>query len=66
MNQRIDFLNKLSVEIIKNHDTICIEELNTKDLMRNHKLAKRISDVSWSSFVAKLQYRAGWYGRKII
>lgn len=66
MNQRNDFLNKLSTEIIKNHDIICIEDLNTKGLLRNHKLAKSISDVSWSSFVTKLQYKADWYGREII
>jgi putative transposase len=41
MNQRTDFLNKLSTEMIKNHDIICIEDLNTKGMLRNHKLAKK-------------------------
>ena len=66
INQRTDFLNKLSTEIVKNHDSICIEDLNTKGMLRNHKLAKSISDVSWFSFVSKLQYKAEWYGRIII
>lgn len=66
MNQRTDFLNKLSTDIIKNQDIICIEDLNTKGMLRNHKLSKSISDVSWSSFVTKLQYKADWYGREII
>jgi len=58
MNQRNDFLNKLITEIIKNHDIICIEDLHTKGMLRNHKLAKSMSDVWWSSFVIKLQYKA--------
>lgn len=56
----------LKQRTIKNHDIICIEELNTKGMLRNHKLAKSISDVSWPHFVIKLQYKAKWYGRKII
>ncbi|MGC3333311.1 zinc ribbon domain-containing protein, partial [Enterococcus faecium] len=43
-----------------------IEDLNTKGMLRNQKLAKSISDVSWSKFVTKLQYKADWYRRKII
>lgn len=66
MNQRNDFLNKVSTEIIKNHDIICIEDLNMKGMLRNKKLAKNISDVSWSSFLKKLQYKADWYGREIV
>ncbi|MBR8821772.1 IS200/IS605 family transposase ISEfa4 [Fusobacterium necrophorum] len=66
VNRRTDFLNKLSTYIIKNHDIICMEDLNTKGLLHNHKLAKSIADVSWARFVNKLEYKAKWYGKEII
>lgn len=65
-HQRKDFLDKLSTDIVKNHDVIAIENLNVKGMLRNKKLAKHISDVSWSQFVSMLKYKAEWYGRTII
>ena len=65
-NQRKDFLQKLSTSIIKNYDIICLEDLQVKNMVKNHKLAKSILDVSWSSFVTMLKYKTEWHNKKVI
>jgi putative transposase len=65
-NQRNDFLHKLSSKIISENQTIILEDLNVAGMLKNHKLAQSISDVSWSKFIVFLKYKAEWYGKNII
>jgi len=65
-NSRNDMQHKVSSKLVKDYDLIAIEDLNVKGMVKNHCLAKAISDVAWSSFVTKLKYKAEWNGKEVI
>jgi len=65
-NQRADFLHRTSINIIRKNDTVCMEDLNISGMLKNNRLAKSISDVSWSEFKRQLEYKSDWYGKNII
>jgi putative transposase len=66
VNLRNDFLHKLSFSIVKNYDLICVEDLSIKNMIKNKHLSLSITDASWSKFINYLEYKANWYGKKLI
>ena len=65
-NVRKDYLHKVSTEIVKNHDIISVEDLAVKNIMKNHKLAQAMSDVSLGTFYSMLEHKCEWNDKQFV
>jgi putative transposase len=63
---RKDFLHKLTTQLVRENQTIVVEDLAIKNMVKNHKLALSISDASWGELIRQLAYKCEWYGRELI